>query len=73
MHSLQGKPLVIAAFALAGSSVVAAEFVTGVMQPFTIAFFSLFFAVLTAMAVDGAGILRAAAALRAKQWRLLFL
>ncbi len=71
MDSIGGKLALAGAYILAGSSVVAARYVTAYLPPFTITFLSLAFAVLTVVLVYGRETLRAARTVTAYQWRYL--
>lgn len=68
-----GKLFLALAFILAGSSVVTARVVSGMLQPFTITFMSLVFAVFTAFLFYGKLISKTVKQLRKRQWHLLVL
>ncbi len=69
MSDLRGRLSISAAFCLAGSSVVAAGYVTDVLGPFTITGLSLVFAVLTAAALGNTGMVRSFGRVSARQWK----
>lgn len=73
MNSIKGKLYVAAAFVLAGSSVVAARFISDFLPPFTVTFFSLVFAVATALPVVGRDVLTLLRRISPRRRRLLFL
>jgi len=58
---------------LAGSSVIAARFVSGYLPPFTTTFFSLAFATLTALICSGQKMLDAIKTMSRQRWRLLIM
>ncbi|MCC8108646.1 MAG: DMT family transporter, partial [Planctomycetes bacterium] len=66
-----GKAALAGAYVLAGSSVVAARYVTAFLPPFTVTFFSLAFAVLTVALVYGRQSVRVMRTMTAGQWRYL--
>lgn len=73
VESIKGKLYVIAAFVLAGSSVIAARFVAGHMGPFTVTFLSLAFAIAAATPISGRDMLRTLGRLGRGRLRLLCL
>ncbi len=73
VNSLVGKCLVAAAFVLAGSSVVAARYITAYLPPYTITFLSLAFAAATVLPFYGGAIVDAIGRLGPRRWRLVFL
>ncbi|MCD8350918.1 MAG: DMT family transporter [Planctomycetaceae bacterium] len=73
MKTSVGICYVAAAFMLAGSSVVAARYITTYLPPYTITFLSLAFAVATVVSFYGGMIIDAIGRISAKRWRLLFL
>jgi len=68
-----GKLYLFAAFALAGSSVVAARFISAYIPPFTITFLSLFWATVTAILFCGKKMLLTVRSLSHQTWLVLFL
>ncbi len=68
-----GKLYLMAAFILAGTSVVAAGFVTAYLPPFTTTFFSLVFASLTAVLFCGKRMYHTAGRLSKELWTVIFL
>lgn len=68
-----GKGYLVLAFVLAGSSVIAARFVSGYLPPFTTTFLSLVFAAATALLVCGKKMLKAAKGLPRARWCTIFL
>jgi drug/metabolite transporter (DMT)-like permease len=68
-----GKAYVAAAFVLAGSSVVAARFISDFLPPFTITFLSLAFAVATVIPLHGRQTVAALGRIGRRRWLLLFL
>lgn len=73
MNTVRGKLYVAAAFVLAGSSVVAARFISDFLPPFTVTFFSLVFAVAVALPVVGRDLFALFRRLGVRRRRLLFL
>lgn len=73
MNLTKAKLFLAAAFFLAGTSVVAARYVSGYLQPFSIAFISLLFAVLLALPLHGGKTFAEAKRLEPRQWLILFL
>ncbi len=69
----KGKLFLSAAFILAGSSVVTARYVSGNLQPFTITFMSLMFAVLTAFLFNGKSIFNTLKQLSKRHYTILTL
>ncbi len=63
-----GRLYLTTAFVLAGSSVVAASFISGYLPPFTTTFFSLVFASLTALLVCGRKMYRIGKRLSKRTW-----
>jgi drug/metabolite transporter (DMT)-like permease len=68
-----GKIYLTIAFILAGTSVVVARYVSGNLQPFTITFMSLFFAVITALLFRAKSILSTTKKLSKRHWIILIL
>jgi drug/metabolite transporter (DMT)-like permease len=68
-----GKAYVAAAFVLAGSSVVAARFISDFLPPFSVTFLSLAFAVATVVPFYGRQTFAALGRIRRRRWCLLFL
>lgn len=73
MNTVKGKAYVAAAFVLAGSSVVAARFISGFLPPFTVTFFSLAFALATALPLAGGDMIAVVRRLGARRKLFLFL
>lgn len=72
-NQVKGKIYLIAAFILAGSSVVAAGYLVNALGPFSITFFSLLFGVATALIFYGKRTLCTIKRLSLRQWQILFL
>lgn len=70
---LKSRLFLAAAFFLAGTSVVAARYVSEYLRPFGITFLSLFFAVLFALPLRGGKIAATAKRLHRRQWLALAL
>lgn len=73
MNTTLGKLYVTAAFILAGSSVVAARFISDFLPPFTITFLSLVFAVATIIPIYGRKTMSVLGRISKRRWKLLFL
>ena len=73
MNTALGKLYVVAAFVLAGSSVVAARFISDFLPPFTLTFLSLAFAVATVIPLYGRQTVAALGRIHRRRWLLLFL
>jgi drug/metabolite transporter (DMT)-like permease len=69
----KGKIYLAAAFILAGSSVIAARYVSENLHPFTITFMSLLFASLTALLFYGKSIFGTLKKLSRRHWKILIL
>ena len=68
-----GKIYLVIAFFLAGSSVIAARFLSDSLSPFTTTFMSLLFAVLTAIICYGRETVKSIKRIRPAQWKILVL
>ncbi len=68
MEKIKGMLYLTGAFVLAGSSVVAARFVSGSLGPFTIADASLFFAVICLLPVCGRGLCKTIREMKPGDW-----